>query len=64
MAQSMSDSLKQAAKESGLTDYRISKMTGVHASVIGRFLKGERSITLETAGKIAEAVGLELRASV
>ena len=61
MAQSMSDTLKQAAKESGFTDYRISKMTGVHASVIGRFLKGERGISLTTAGKIAEVVGLELR---
>lgn len=57
----MSDTLRSAMQASDLSDYRISKMTGVHASVIGRFLKGERGISLTTAGKIAEVVGLELR---
>jgi transcriptional regulator with XRE-family HTH domain len=61
MANTMSDTLRSAMQASGLTDYRISRMTGVHASVIGRFLKGERGISLTTAGKIAEAVGVELR---
>ena len=57
----MSDTLRSAMQASGFTDYRISRMTGVHASIIGRFLKGERGISLTTAGKIAEAVGVELR---
>ena len=57
----MCDSLRQAMLASGFTDYRISRMTGVHASIIGRFLKGERGISLNTAAKIAEAVGVELR---
>ena len=57
----MCDSLRQAMLASGFTDYRISRMTGVHASIIGRFVKGERGISLSTAAKIAEAVGVELR---
>jgi len=57
----MCDTLKQAMLASGFTDYRISRMTGVHASIIGRFIKGERGISLSTAAKIAEAVGVELR---
>ena len=57
----MCDSLRQTMLASGFTDYRISRMTGVHASISGRFVKGERGISLSTAAKIAEAVGVELR---
>jgi plasmid maintenance system antidote protein VapI len=43
-----------------LTPYRVGKMTGVDASVIQRFMAGERSLTLGTAEKLAKALDLVL----
>jgi len=45
---------------SGKTAYQLAAETGVVASVISRFLTGERDIRLETAGKLAAAIGAEL----
>jgi plasmid maintenance system antidote protein VapI len=52
--------LKQAILESGMTRYRLSKITGVPASVLCTFVNGKRSITIGTAAKIAKALELEL----
>jgi plasmid maintenance system antidote protein VapI len=43
-----------------LTAYRLEQMTGVKATVIQRFLNGERGVNLKTAGKLCEALGLTL----
>jgi plasmid maintenance system antidote protein VapI len=43
-----------------LTPYRVGKMTGVDASVIQRFMADERSLTLDTAEKLAKALDLVL----
>jgi hypothetical protein len=43
-----------------LTPYRVGKMSGVDASIIQRFLAGERSPSLETADKICRALDLVL----
>jgi plasmid maintenance system antidote protein VapI len=56
----LADSLKEAIQNSGLTAYRVAKMAGVTQPVIDRFTKGERGLTLETAGKIAQVLGYEL----
>ncbi|MFC1782724.1 helix-turn-helix domain-containing protein [Planctomycetota bacterium] len=53
--------LKDALKNSGLSTYKLEEKTGVAQAVIYRFISGKRSITLPTASKIAEALGLELR---
>ena len=55
--------LKQAILDSGMTRYRLSKITGVPASVLCTFVNGKRSITIGTAAKLAKALGLELRPS-
>ena len=52
--------LKQAILNSGMTRYRLSKITGVPASVLCTFVNGKRSITIGTAAKIAKALELEL----
>lgn len=61
MAMNLTESLKSAIKNCGLSNYRIAKMTGIDANILGRFLKGQRGICLSTAAKIAEAIGVELR---
>ena len=52
------DGLRQALRNSGKTSYQLNEETGVNHGVILRFLKGERDIRLETAEKLAAAVGL------
>ena len=59
--QDLSAALKAAIEKSGLSNYAISQLSGVSQSVLNRFTSGERDITLSTAGKIAAALGAELR---
>lgn len=53
----IADTVKQLIVDSGLSDYRVGQLAGIHPQIIGRFLKGERDIRLETADKIIEALG-------
>ena len=55
------EGLRQALRNSGKTSYQLNEETGVNHGVILRFLKGERDIRLETAEKLAAAVGLTVK---
>ena len=50
-----------AIKSSGQTHYKLGHATGVAPSQIDRLVSGKRSISLETAAKLASELGLELR---
>ena len=52
--------LKTAINNSGLTHYRIAADTGVKATSIGRFMRGEVSIRLDRADALADYLRLEL----
>lgn len=52
--------LKEAIRASGRSMRDISRQSGVHASQLSYFLSGQRDLTLETAGKIFDALGLEV----
>lgn len=54
--------LRKAIESSGLSVYRISKKSGVSEGVLSRFLNGQRGMTLATASRLAESLGLELAA--
>lgn len=54
----LTDALRSAIEASGKTSYQLREETGVNHGVILRFMKGERDIRLETADKLAVAVGL------
>lgn len=56
----IADQLRSAIVGSGETHYAIGKRAGVGPEVIDRFAAG-RDIRLETAGKLCQALGLELR---
>ena len=55
------EGLRQAVRNSGKTSYQLNEETGVNHGVILRFLKGERDIRMETAEKLAAAVGLTVK---
>lgn len=56
----MTDVLRAAIKDSGLSAYRISKDTGLVVTSIIRFMEGETSLRLARADVLAAYLGLEL----
>jgi len=54
------DDLREAILNCGETEYRVSKESGVAQPILNRFLRGERGISLETAAKVCEYLGLHL----
>lgn len=56
----ISDALKKAIAESGLTLYRIAKDTGVTKSSLMRFVRGEQYLRLDNADLLADYLELEL----
>jgi hypothetical protein len=57
----LSQVILNTINERGLTSYALGKASGVSAVVLQRFVNGERGLSLKTAEKLAEALGLELR---
>ena len=57
----VSDQLREAIQQAGVTRYRLSKLSGVGEPVLSRFMAGTslRSDSLDT---LCEALGLELTA--
>lgn len=56
----LGERIKSEIVRQGLSAYRVSQMAGLTPSVMTRFMNQDRGMQLETAEKIAEALGLEL----
>jgi len=56
----LTDVLRDAIERSGLTCYRIARTTGIDGANLGRFLRGELSIRLDNADRLAAYLGLHL----
>lgn len=54
------EQLRAAIRNSGLTQEQLAAKAGIRQNRISVFLSG-RDIRLETAGKIAQALGLKLK---
>jgi plasmid maintenance system antidote protein VapI len=54
------DELREAIRNSGETEYRVAKESGVAQPILNRFLHGERGVSLETAAKVCKYLGLHL----
>lgn len=52
--------LTQARERAGLTKYALAQQSGVNATLIGRVESGARSLTLDTAQRLTEALGVSL----
>jgi hypothetical protein len=57
----ISGQLRQAVQESGLSAYRLAADSGLNVAAVLRFKSGERSLSLESADRLAAPLGLELR---
>lgn len=58
---SFAELIRATTQARGLTAYALARDSGVNSAVVGRFLKGERDVTLTTAEKLCRALRLELR---
>ena len=56
----MTNVLKAAIEQSGISRYRIAKDTGVLETSLSRFMRGETSLRLDKADVLAEYLGLRL----
>jgi transcriptional regulator with XRE-family HTH domain len=56
----VSDALRKAMEESGLSLYRIAKDTGIVSQSLVRFRRGETSLRLDKADMLAGYLGLRL----
>ncbi|HEY1603619.1 MAG TPA: helix-turn-helix transcriptional regulator [Pirellulales bacterium] len=60
MKRNLVEQLRKAIADSSQTEYALAKGSGVSQSIVNRFIKGERSIGLETAAKLCEYLNLDL----
>ena len=58
--QTLTEQPRAAVVNCGLSHYRTAKDTGIAQPVITRFANGDRSISLETADKLAAFFGMRL----
>ena len=52
--------LRKHIEKSGVTVAALATLADVTPQQVGRFVRGERDLTLATAAKLAQALGLEL----
>jgi len=57
----LGETIRQAFAESGMTRFELSKRSGVFYSAIHGFIGSNRDISISSASKLCESLGLELR---
>ena len=55
------EQLRQAILAGTMTRYRLAKLTGLSQGLLSLFVNSKRSMTLDTAAKVATVLGLEFR---
>jgi ribosome-binding protein aMBF1 (putative translation factor) len=58
--EALSEVIAQTIRERGISTYALGKQTGISPTVIQRFLRGERGLTLKTADELAKVLDLVL----
>jgi len=56
----LTEDLKREIRSGRMSIYRLGKESGIADPSIHRFLRGERDITLRTAERLCEVLGLRL----
>jgi plasmid maintenance system antidote protein VapI len=60
---SVTETLRRAISDAGVSRYAIAKATGIEQSALSRFIHGERGLDGTSIDKLAEYFGLELQAA-
>jgi transcriptional regulator with XRE-family HTH domain len=56
----LTDQLRQAIDDSGLTRYRIGKETGISESALAQFYNGHRGLSMEALNALGEFLQLRI----
>ena len=56
----LSDQIRRAVAASGLTRYRISKITGIDQAVLSRFMAGKVGLSMSALDRLADALELDV----
>jgi hypothetical protein len=56
----LTDQLRQAIDESGLTRYRISKETGISEATLSKFYLGQRGLSMEAMNALGQCLKLTI----
>jgi transcriptional regulator with XRE-family HTH domain len=56
----LTDQLRQAIDESGLTRYRIAKETGISETTLAQFYNGHRGLSMEALNALGEFLQLKI----
>lgn len=56
----LTDGLRELIRQSGMSTYELAARSGVDDAVISRFVRGERTITMDTADRLAVALKLQI----
>jgi len=59
--QDLNTAMVEFIRRDGRSLHELAKLAGVSKSILGRYMRGERGISLTTAAKLARVLGLELR---
>jgi uncharacterized membrane protein YheB (UPF0754 family) len=59
--ENITEAIKEAVRESGESLYAICKATGLNEDALSRFMRGQTSMRLDLADKLAEYLGIECR---
>lgn len=57
----LTKTIQKAIETSGQSRESIARETGINRSVLSRFVRGQQGISLTTADKLADYLGLELK---
>ena len=58
---SITDTLRRAVRESGQSLYAICQATGLNEDALSRFMRGQTSMRLDLADRLAAHFGIECR---
>ena len=56
----LTDQIRRAIDESGVSRYRLWKETGIDQAVLSRFMAGKAGMTLKSLDVLADALGLRI----
>jgi transcriptional regulator with XRE-family HTH domain len=57
----LSEQVRRAVEESGMSRYAICKAIGMHESVMSRFMNGKGGLQQDSLDALADLLGLEIR---
>ena len=56
----ISEQVRRAIEECGMTRYRLSQVSGVSEGMLSRYMTGEREMTLRTLDRLAPFIGVQI----